>query len=156
MSDAFKLPVSVLVVVYSRDGQVLLLSRVHPAGFWQSVTGSLEPGENPAGAARRELAEETGIVAMPTDRRQYTDFPISARWRPRYAAEVDTNREHVFTLELPVPVTATLDPAEHTDSVWVPRDEALERVFSPTNRSAIETFVPFGPPGSAGPRMPPG
>ena len=150
MSDRFKLPVSVLVVVYSRDGQVLLLSRVHPAGFWQSVTGSLEPGETPARAARRELAEETGILAVPVDRQRYADFPISARWRPRYAAEVDTNREHVFTLELAAPVNVTLDPAEHTDSVWTTRHEALGRVFSPTNRSAIEAFVPDGSMVSAG------
>jgi len=142
MSEDFKLPVSVLVVVHSTDGEVLLMSRVQPAGFWQSVTGSLEAGETPSDAARRELFEETGIEAVPVDRHHHIDFPISARWRARYAPEIDTNREHVFTLELPEPVAVTLDPAEHTDSAWVSRADALQRVFSPTNRAAIEAYVP--------------
>ena len=54
-------PVSVLVVVYSNDGQALALHRQSPFAFWQSVTGSLQPGETHADAARRELLEETGL-----------------------------------------------------------------------------------------------
>jgi dATP pyrophosphohydrolase len=53
-----KLPRSVLVLVHTSDA-VLLLERLQPAGFWQSVTGSLEPGEDWEDAARRELEEET-------------------------------------------------------------------------------------------------
>ncbi|HSQ05275.1 MAG TPA: dihydroneopterin triphosphate diphosphatase, partial [Burkholderiales bacterium] len=36
----YKKPVSVLVVVHTRDLQVLLLERADRPGFWQSVTGS--------------------------------------------------------------------------------------------------------------------
>ena len=52
----FKRPESVLVVVYTQQLDVLLICRQKPAGFWQSVTGSLEPGETPSQAAGRELA----------------------------------------------------------------------------------------------------
>jgi ADP-ribose pyrophosphatase YjhB (NUDIX family) len=52
----------VLIVIYTDGGEFLLLERRRPAGFWQSVTGSLEWGEMPTRAARRELIEETGIT----------------------------------------------------------------------------------------------
>ena len=51
-------PLSVLVVVYSDDRHALILRRVRPFDFWQSVTGSLEGGESPRQAALRELAED--------------------------------------------------------------------------------------------------
>ncbi len=60
----FKRPESVLVVIYTKDGDALLLQRVRPAWpeFWQSVTGSLHWSEQvPLDAARRELHEEAGI-----------------------------------------------------------------------------------------------
>ena len=59
---AFKRPESVLVVVHTADGLVLMLERVSPPRFWQSVTGSLEPGESFEAAARRALKTiaETG------------------------------------------------------------------------------------------------
>jgi dATP pyrophosphohydrolase len=32
---------------------------------------------------------------------------------------------------------ATLDPAEHTAQLWLPWQQAMDKVFSPTNRDAI-------------------
>ena len=61
----YKHPVSVLVLVHTADLQVLLLERADRPGFWQSVTGSQDPGETLAETARRELAEETGIQVGP-------------------------------------------------------------------------------------------
>lgn len=52
---------TVSVVPVAADGRVLLLRRSEArGGFWQPVTGRIEPGEAPAAAARRELLEETG------------------------------------------------------------------------------------------------
>ncbi|MFO1122704.1 MAG: NUDIX domain-containing protein [Hyphomicrobiales bacterium] len=48
-----------------RDGRVLLIERAKPPlGIWSLPGGHVEPGETAAEAARRELAEETGIVAQ--------------------------------------------------------------------------------------------
>lgn len=59
---SFKLPVSVLVVIYAEDTKrVLMLQRRDDPAFWQSVTGSLEAGETAAQAAVREVKEEVAI-----------------------------------------------------------------------------------------------
>ena len=59
---SFKLPVSVLVVIYAEDTKrVLMLQRRDDPAFWQSVTGSLEAGETALQAAAREVKEEVAI-----------------------------------------------------------------------------------------------
>ncbi len=55
----WKNPVSVLVVIFARDtGRVLMLQRRDDPSFWQSVTGSQEPGESLMETAKREVLEE--------------------------------------------------------------------------------------------------
>jgi dATP pyrophosphohydrolase len=133
-------PESVLVVVYTDDGDVLLLRRVSPFDFWQSVTGSLDPGETHAETARRELSEETGL----TDEGSLIDagtrrtFTIDPRWRHKYAPGVTENVEHEWLYRLPGRVDIASDPEEHSESVWVPLDKAIEIVWSWTNRAALE------------------
>jgi dATP pyrophosphohydrolase len=137
-----KRPESVLVVVTAATGEVLLLCRREPPDFWQSVTGSLEWGETPAGAARRELYEETGIEAGDAlvDLAHTVRFPILPAWRARYAPGTETNLEHWFHLALPAPVDVRLNPAEHTGYRWLPALEALRRASSHTDREAIDTL----------------
>ena len=53
----------VSAVVVHDDGR-LLLGRRADNGLWAVVSGILEPGEQPALAAVREVLEETGIVAV--------------------------------------------------------------------------------------------
>ena len=138
--DTFKQPVSVLVVIHTPAREVLLLERIRPAGFWQSVTGSLEPGETPLQAAMREVAEETGITPSASELRDWkhtNHFEICDVWRPRYAPDVTHNTEHVFSLCIPAPVPVTLSPDEHAGYVWLPQREAADRVLLHTNRDAI-------------------
>lgn len=141
---AFKLPESVLVVVHTPALEVLLLERAAPegqkgGGMWQSVTGSREPEDaDLAATARRELLEETGLVAGTlTDWRLKNRYEIWPQWRARYAPDVTHNTEHVFGFLVPQITVATLDPAEHIAQLWLPWRDALNRVFSPTNRDAI-------------------
>ncbi|MGQ7843226.1 dihydroneopterin triphosphate diphosphatase [Granulosicoccus sp. 3-233] len=141
VSSLFKRPESVLVVVYTTDLEVLLIRRQNPADFWQSVTGSLEPGETPAEAAVRELAEETGIVAVVNDHATSRSFPIAAAWRRRYAPGVTENLEHEFSVQLPARCQVVLDPNEHGDYCWLPLVEAIARVSSRTNRAALQAIL---------------
>jgi len=127
------------VLVHDRAGRVLLLERVAPPGWWQSVTGSLKWDETPYQAARRELREETGIEADGlTDCHQTRRYPIHPDWRARYAPGVRENLEHWFRLEVPESTPVRLDPAEHRAFVWLPAAKAARRVASWTNREAIE------------------
>ncbi len=137
---SFKQPVSVLVVIHTPDMQVLLLERASHAGYWQSVTGSQEHGETLLETARREVEEETGIVA-PAE--QFIDwdvtnvFEIFAEWRHRYAPGVSHNTEHVFSLEIPSPCSVRIAPDEHLAYAWHAWQLAAEKCFSWTNRDAI-------------------
>jgi len=138
MSEPLRRPESVLVVVYTKALEFLVLERVSPAGFWQSVTGSLQWDETPAQAAHRELLEETGLPGDALRDGHFAQrFPILPQWRSRFAADVDSNLEHVWYLELPAITAITLNPAEHCASEWLSFDAALERVSSWTNRDAI-------------------
>ena len=136
---AFKLPESVLVVVHTAALDVLLIERAANPGFWQSVTGSREPDDPDLEAtARRELLEETGLsVGTLSDWRLINRYEIWPQWRARYAPDVTHNVEHVFGFRAPQITVATLDPAEHTAQLWLPWQQAMEKVFSPTNRDAI-------------------
>jgi dATP pyrophosphohydrolase len=140
----------VLVVVYTPAGEVLLLERREPAGYWQSVTGSLEPGETPQAAAERELREETGLELSVLDCRQQNTYPIHPAWRPRFAPQATHNREHVFRAGCPAPQSVALQAAEHRSYCWLPRTAAAERASSPSNRAAILEHVPPGRPAGAG------
>ena len=135
-----KTPVSTLVVIHTPGLEVLLLERADRPGFWQSVTGSQEPGETLRETAIREVAEETGIDAKRHALAEWNVqnvFEIYPVWRHRYGPGVTHNTEHVFGLRVPSPLPVRVDPREHLSAVWLPWREAAERVFSWSNRKAI-------------------
>ena len=134
-----KRPESVLVVVHTPDLHCLMLERVEPRGFWQSVTGSLRWDEAAADAAAREIREETGLEAAGLiDAREERRFQIAPEWRHRYAADVKENLEHWFYLELPGVCDITLNTTEHCRHEWLELEAAIERASSWTNREALE------------------
>ncbi len=140
----YKLPLSVLVVIYTKDLQILLLERRDHPDYWQSVTGSSHPEESLEQTAVREVAEETGLDAkryLFTDWRTNNDYEIYSEWRYRYAPGVTTNTEHVFGLELPEICPITINPREHIGFIWLPKQQAAAKVFSPSNKTAIETLA---------------
>ncbi len=139
----FKRPESVLVVVATRAGEVLLLERRSPQGFRQSVTGSLRAGETYLEAARRELHEETGIQSGESleDLEMGARFRIRPEWRARFGPDVFENRERWFRLWLSRRVAVRLNPREHVRHEWVGAAQAAVRTDSWSNRAAIQMFI---------------
>jgi dATP pyrophosphohydrolase len=142
----FKIPESVLVVIYTSGCEVLLIERADAPGFWQSVTGSKDAADELlVRTCVREVAEETGIAigspAVPLsnlrDWQLSNVYEIYPRWRHRYASGVTHNTEHVFGLLVPRAIPPVLNPREHVHHAWLPWREAADRCFSPSNAEAI-------------------
>lgn len=141
--SGFKQPVSVLVVIYTLDLQVLLLERAHHPGYWQSVTGSREAEEALLETAHREVLEETGLDTRQfqlEDWHQQNCYEIFSEWRYRYAPGITENTEHVFSLRLPARQPIRVAPKEHLGYCWLPWQEGAARCFSASNRDAILTL----------------
>jgi dATP pyrophosphohydrolase len=140
---AYKQPVSVLVMIYTPQLDVLLLERADRPGFWQSVTGSREGDESLRETAIREVFEETGLNAEQyifADWQLSTEYEIFPHWRHRYAPGVIRNVEHVFGLELPAPLPVSLAPDEHLRYEWTNWRQAAPKVFSWTNVEALRAL----------------
>lgn len=143
-----KIPISVLVVVYTAKLEVLLLERRMRAGYWQSVTGSLDAPDEPLEtAAAREVREETGLDARLGRFARWNvanTFEIYAQWRHRFAPGTVYNVEHVFGLRLDARAPVTLAPDEHVAHAWLPWREAAAKCFSWSNRDAIVLLAERG------------
>lgn len=142
-----KIPVSVLVVIHTPDGQVLLLERADHPGWWQSVTGSQEAGESLLETAVREVAEETGLDALAHDLRDWNYrnvYAIYDCYRHRYPPGTTHNTEHVFGLTVPAALPVRLAAGEHLAWQWLPWPEAAARCFSPSNAEAIRRLGEVG------------
>lgn len=139
----WKIPESVLVVIYTPQLNVLLLERADTPGFWQSVTGSKDSWhESWYKTVVREVWEETGIdVLDPAVRLQdwglQNVYEIYPQWRYRYEPGVFSNTERVFGLQVPDGTPVRLCPREHVACAWLPWLAAVDRCYSPSNAEAV-------------------
>jgi 8-oxo-dGTP pyrophosphatase MutT (NUDIX family) len=114
-----------VTAVTIRDRKVLLVKR-SDNGAWTAVTGIVEPGENPADCAAREVSEETGVSARPTrlawvhvtrptvhangDQAQYLDHVFRMQWLSGepFAADDESTSAAWFDLDQLPPMTADM------------------------------------------------
>ena len=111
---------TVSVTLQREDGRVLLLKRrAERGGFWQILTGRIEPGESPLQTAAREVHEETGFSPRLDEIRELGyahGFALGGRVPPLFA------RETAFA------AAVSGEPRlsdEHDEHRWCSPDEAL-------------------------------
>jgi len=116
------------VLIHVRRGDDFLVAHRAPdgGGYWHTIAGGVEPGEEPEAAALRELREETGLEAEAIQ-------PIGGFAYVREAWEEEPGlRVHVeaFLVDVAADWEPQLD-REHDDYRWCSRDEAIELLFWP-------------------------
>lgn len=108
-----------VAVIALREGRMLFVRQMRPAvglAPLEIPAGLIEPGEDPLEAARRELAEETGLSGDLT-------YLFSYFVSPGFTDE----KTHVFLAENLKEVEAHPDEDEAIEVVWMRPEEALER-----------------------------
>jgi len=116
---------TVSVVPLGADRRVLLLRRA-PArgGFWQPVTGRLEPGEPAEAAARRELQEETGAEGPVSALGYVHAFGLRPELAVPLGGGLRLAEETAYAARLPPGFLPRLS-AEHSEWSWFAPEEAL-------------------------------
>jgi len=105
------------------DAKVLLLQRVHArGGFWQILTGRMEPGESPSQTAAREVLEETGCSLEVEDLGYRNSFALGEGMPPQVA------EAHGFLARWKEDGEVRLAVEEHAAYAWLPVEEALEKL----------------------------
>lgn len=111
-------------------------------GSWEAVHGHIEPGETPAGAADREIREETGLVAD----RLYNLSRVEAFYQHR--------SDEVALVPVFVGIVAGGEPVrlgpEHDAHAWLPVAEAAARYSWPREARAVQDAVRLLAGGEAG------
>jgi len=125
--------------------EVLVLRR-GPAGrnpgSWETVHGTIEPGETPVQASLRELREETGLVPQ----KLYNLSRTEAFYQHK---SDEVALIPVFAAFVP-PAAAVRLSAEHDRGEWLRIRDAAQRFAWPRERRAVEDILSIVGGGDAG------
>jgi ADP-ribose pyrophosphatase len=116
-------PDSAFVVPYLENGDTVLVRQWRHAwneSSWEVPAGTFNEGEEPLECAKRELAEETGLVGA-----RYTSLGVV------HGAAFLTGRAHMFLAELITESERQLETYEQDmEMLRLPFTEALEAALS--------------------------
>jgi predicted NUDIX family NTP pyrophosphohydrolase len=130
------------ILLYRRSATALEVLLVHPGGpFWKNrddgawsiPKGEIDPGEDPLAAARRELTEETGVVAEGellalTPVRQRAGKVVHA-WAAAGDCEAQAVTSNVFSMEWP-PKSGLMRVYPEVDrAAWYSMPEARRKIL---------------------------
>lgn len=116
------------VLIHVRRGDEFLVAHRAPdgGGYWHTIAGGVEPGEEPEAAARRELREETGFEAESLEPLGGFAY-VRESWEEEAGLRVHV---HAFLVDVQPGWEPQLD-AEHDEYRWCLRDDAIELLFWP-------------------------
>ena len=124
--------------------RVLTLRRaagVRCTGAWELVHGSIEPGELPAAAARREVFEETGMVVQRLYALTVNPFYLTPRNTIQMAVVFAAVVEHASVVML---------SNEHDTTAWRTPTAALKHLAWPREHEAVRYAIHLLRDGDAG------
>lgn len=114
---------------------------VRCTGAWEVVHGSIEPGERPADAARREVREETGL---------HVERLYSITVNPFYLHQTDTvQMALVFAAVVTTPERVQIG-IEHDAFAWRTPAAAIKALAWPREHEAVRYAVHLLRDGDAG------
>jgi ADP-ribose pyrophosphatase len=116
-------PGAAAIVPLGADNEVIMLKQYrHAVGgnLWEIPAGTLDAGEAPLDCARRELAEETGLIAESWESMGAVT-PV-----PGYSDE----RIHLFLARHLTPSTQSLDPDEVIEVHSIPLQEVVAMIHA--------------------------
>ena len=125
------------VQVWIHSGERVLLLKMIPdrGGFWQPVTGSVEPDESIEDGALREAVEETGLSFQGAP--VFLNYEFECRWGHA--------RESAVALSAPEgQPRVKLDSTEHEAFRWVSPEEAMATLHFESNRKALQCLLQKG------------
>ncbi len=130
------------IVLFNKDGKVWLGRRANGSGahVWQFPQGGIDEGEKPLVAAKRELAEETGIRTDLVKKLGKVkgwlayDFPDDVMQAPNKRLLWDGQKQKWFAFQFlgkdsDINLNAH-SPAEFDDWKWVDLDEAPKGIIA--------------------------
>ena len=133
-----------VAVVVRRPGDegpeyLVLLRSPEKRGYWHRVAGGVEWNEEPAAAAARELAEETGLAAVPVALGESLSYDLAGdpeEVRARFPAGTARITVWPFVADAPAGWEPALDE-EHVAARWLDSDAAVALLRYPEPREAV-------------------
>lgn len=135
--------IAAVAAVVMKDRSLLVIKRAHPPGegLWAIPGGAIEPGERILDAAKRELAEETGLAGEP-------DGILGLAQVIRRDESGATRWHYLIVLVSfdPESLKGELKPSgDAADATWFPLEELLSRSdVTFTTRAAAELLARGG------------
>lgn len=131
-------PFNVLVIPFLRRPAaepLFCILRRADAGWWQWVAGGGEDDETSAEAAKRETFEETGLAGPLFKLQMEARVPVTAFSGHNWPQDLYLIPEHAFAVEAETPDIVL--SREHTESRWLPEEEASSLLQWQTNQLAL-------------------
>jgi dihydroneopterin triphosphate diphosphatase len=122
------------VLIHVRRGEEFLVLRRTDHEYWHAVAGGVEPGEEWAEAARRELREETGLEAQPTEIGSFEY--VREDWESEPGLRVAVRG---FLADAPGGWEPALDH-EHDDYRWCSQGDAIDLLYWPEPKELLRTL----------------